>query len=72
MRADVQSTLDIFVEKGRKEGLQEGHLKGRREEREKAVRNMIREGFETEVICKIQEVTPEYVTRIRREMEAGK
>ena len=64
----VMSTLDIFVEKGRKEG----HLKGRQEEREKAVRNMIHEEFETGVICKILEVTPEYVVRIRKEMESGK
>lgn len=44
---------------------------GMEQKTEKAVRNMIHEGFETEVICKIQEVTPEYVARMRREMKNG-
>lgn len=47
------NTLDIFVEKGK------------REKTEKVVRNMLREGSRTEFICKVLEVTPDYVARIR-------
>ncbi len=43
---------------------------GMEKKTEKAVRNMIHEGFETEIICKIQEVTPGYVARIRKEVES--
>jgi len=53
------TTLDIFVEKGRLE------------KTEKAVRNMIRKGSTIEFICEILEVTPEYVARIRKEIEKG-
>lgn len=47
------STADVLVEKGK------------REKTEKAIRNMIREGSTTEFICKVLEVSPEYVVRIR-------
>ncbi len=33
---------------------------------ERAVRNMILEGLSTKLICKIQEVTPDYVARLRQ------
>ncbi len=59
IKKTAMTTLDYFREEGREQ------------KTERAVRNMIHEGFETEVICKIQEVSPEYVTRIRREMESG-
>lgn len=45
---------------------------GMEQKTEKVVRNMIHEGFETEVICKILEVSPEYVDRIRKEMESSR
>ncbi len=60
----AMTTADYFLEEGKELGMEQ--------KTERAVRNMIRERFETEVICKIQEVTPEYVTRIRKEMERGK
>ncbi|GAA4442401.1 hypothetical protein GCM10023091_29180 [Ravibacter arvi] len=56
----VMNTLDIFVEKGKKIGLQE--------KTEKAIRNMILEDLPVALICRIQEVTPAYVARIREEL----
>ncbi len=53
----VMNTLDIFVEKGK------------RENAEKVIRNMIREGLPTELISKVLEVSSEYVARIREEFE---
>lgn len=49
----VMSTADVLIEKGK------------RENTEKAIRNMIREGSTTEFICKVLEVSPDYVARIR-------
>ena len=76
LKTNVMNTLDIFVEKGKKIGLEEGRLegrlegitKGRLEKTEKAVRNMISEGFPAEMISKILEVSPEFVERIREEL----
>lgn len=60
MKKRAMTTWDYLVEDGRQK------------EREKAVRNMILGGFETELICKILEVTPDYVARIRKEVESSK
>jgi predicted transposase/invertase (TIGR01784 family) len=60
----VMNTLDIFVEKGKKIGLEAG----RQEKTEKAVRNMIQEGLPTELISKVLEVSPDYVARIHQEI----
>lgn len=58
IKSTVMNTLDIFVEKGRKQ------------QTEKAVRNMIAEGLPTELICKVLEVTPDYVARIREALKS--
>ncbi len=56
-------------------GERKGVEKGRQETAEKtakAVRNMIRKGFSDTDICEVQDVTSEYVARIREEMENEK
>lgn len=61
MRADAQSTLDIFVEKGRKE------------EREKTARNLIRiSSLSDEQIAAATDLPLDYVSRIRKELESRK
>jgi hypothetical protein len=65
IKKTVMSTADIFVEKGKKIGLEEG----RKEKTEKSVRNMLREGSTMEFICKVLAVTPDYVARIRKELD---
>lgn len=57
----VMSTLDIFVEKGRKAG--------RQEEREKTVRNLIRiSSLSDDQIASATDLPLEYVVRIREEL----
>lgn len=60
IKKTAMTTLDYLREEGWELGV--------KQKTEKAVRNMIREGFETDVICKILEVTPKYVAHIRKEM----
>lgn len=62
--------LEIGLEKGLKKGLK----KGRNEERaranlklKEAIRNMLREGFEVSVICKVLEVSKDFVQKIKAE-----
>jgi predicted transposase/invertase (TIGR01784 family) len=76
IKATVMSTLDIFVEKGRKEGLREGELKGKiegqLEKTENAVRNLIKQSLLTdEQIASALEVTVKYVADIRRQIKEG-
>lgn len=68
IKKTAKTTWDYILESGMEEGL----LRGREEKTEKAVRNMILKGSTTEFICDVQEVTPEYVARMRREMESGR
>jgi predicted transposase YdaD len=64
----VMNTLDIFVEKGRKEGKLEGKIEGQQEKTEKAVRNLIKQSLLTdEQIASALEVTVSYVADIRKE-----
>ena len=58
------NTLDVFVEKGRREGQQK--------ERDKAVRNLVKQSLlSDQQIASAFEVTVEYVARIRKELESG-
>ena len=58
------NTLDVFVEKGRREG--------RQEEREKTIRNLIKQSLlSDQQIASAFEVTVEYIARIRKELEGG-
>ncbi|GAA4431999.1 Rpn family recombination-promoting nuclease/putative transposase [Ravibacter arvi] len=57
IKSTVMSTKDVLVEMGRKE------------KTEKTVRNMIHEGLPTELICKVLEVDPYYVSDIRQKIE---
>ncbi len=54
---DYQSSVEFAAKKAAD--------KARLENTEKAIRNMIREGSTTEFICKVLEVSPDYVARIR-------
>ncbi len=70
IKSTVMNTLDIFVEKGKKIGLQEGLLKGHQEKTEKIVRNLVRSsGLTDEQIAGAAEVPVEYVARIRKELD---
>ena len=66
------STADYLREqgrlKGKAEGKSEGISEGMRKKTENAVINMIREGFPSETICKILEVTPAYVSTLRKQL----
>ncbi len=64
VRKTIESAVDYWREEGRHEGEQK--------KTEKAVRNMLGEGLPIELICKVQEVTPDYVTRIRKQIQTGK
>ena len=70
------STLDIFLEKGKKIGLEEGIEKGVEIGLDKALykntRSMLLKGFPKETICDALEVTMEYVAKIREEIKAEK
>jgi predicted transposase/invertase (TIGR01784 family) len=62
IKETVMSTLDIFVEKGRKEG----KIEGQQEKTENAVRNLIKQSLLTdEQIASALEVTVDYVADIR-------
>ncbi len=65
----AMETVASFFKEERDPWFIRGERKGREEKTAKAVRNMIRKGFSDVDICEVQEVTPEYVARIREEME---
>lgn len=82
IKTTVMSTLDIFVEKGKKigfekgieeglqKGIEEGLQKGRQESVEKVVRNLLRiSHLSDEQIAAAAEVTPEYVAHIREQSQ---
>lgn len=76
IKETVMSTLDIFVEKGRKEGLKEGELKGKiegqQEKTENAVRNLIKQSLLTdEQIASALEVGVNYVSAIRQQLQGS-
>jgi hypothetical protein len=60
LKKTVMSTLDIFVEKGEKIGVGKTL--------DKTTRNMLLEGFSVDTICKLLEVTPEFVARVQKEL----
>ena len=59
IKETVMSTLDIFIEKGKKEGVDQTLHKN--------TLNMLLKGFSIDIICEVLEVTPEYVIKIRNE-----
>lgn len=60
VKATIMSTLDIFVEKGEKIGFDKALRRN--------TRNMLLEGFSVDTICKVLEVTPDYVARVQKEL----
>lgn len=66
-KEDIMDTLELFEEKGRKKGIEEG----KREKTRDAVKNMIRQSSLTnEQIASIMEVTVDYVAEIRGSLAA--
>ncbi|WP_236981044.1 hypothetical protein [Membranihabitans maritimus] len=61
MKTAFISTADRIRQRGMKEGTQQT--------KKQAVQNMLREGLEVAFICKILEVSPEFVEQVRKEME---
>ncbi|MBY5960077.1 Rpn family recombination-promoting nuclease/putative transposase [Membranicola marinus] len=53
------------IEKGIEQGIEQGIEKGI----EKSVIKLLKNGFEMKVICKVMEVTPEYVTKLQNSIE---
>jgi len=70
IKETVMSTLDVFIEKGRKEGELKGKIEGQQEKTENAVRNLIKQSLlNDEQIASALEVPVKYVTDVRREIE---
>lgn len=70
IKSTVMITWDIFVEKGKKIGLEEGRQEGRQEKTQKIVRNLVNSsGLTDEQIARAAEVSIDYVTRIREQLE---
>lgn len=64
IKENVMSTLDIFIEKGRKEG----KIEGQQEKTHNAVRNLIKQSLLTdEQIASAMDVSLNYIAAIRRE-----
>lgn len=61
IKPSVMSTLELFVQKGLKEGLEQKTIV--------TCQNMIRLGLDDRTICDALEVSPEFVAQIRNEME---
>lgn len=57
-----------MMDKGKAEGIAEGKKEGKEEKTYHTVKNMILEGLDTSFICRIAEVTPEYVEKVRHEL----
>jgi len=64
----LEKGLEKGIEQGIEQGLEKGLEKGKAEKTRQACANMIRLGFDGEAICKVLEVTPEFVEAVRREM----
>ena len=77
VKSSVMSIFDIYeakglekgLEQGLEKGLEQGLEKGKTETKRHACANMIRLGFDGEAVCKVLEVTPEFVEEVRREVE---
>ncbi len=69
IKETVMSTLDIFVEKGKKIGREEGRAEEKKKNAEKVVRNLIRvSALSDEQIASVAEVPVEYVTQMRSDI----
>jgi predicted transposase YdaD len=76
IKETVMSTLDIFVEKGKKigrvEGRVEGQIEGQKQKTEKVVRNLIKvSGLSDEQIASVAEVSVEYIAEIRVDIQGS-
>ncbi len=66
------STLDIFKTEGEQIGLQKGEQIGLQKGEDKKTKatcvNMIQLGFDDDTICRVLEVTPEFIAEVRKEL----
>ena len=69
VKSSVMSIFDIYEAKGLEQGLEQGLEKGKTETKRHACANMIRLGFDVEAVCKVLEVTPEFVDEVRQAVE---
>jgi hypothetical protein len=60
LKKTVMSTLDIFVEKGEKIGVEKTLNRN--------TRNMLLKGLTVDTICELLEVSPEYVASVQKEL----
>ena len=65
----LEKGLEKGLEQGLEKGLEQGLEKGKTETKRHACANMIRLGFDVEAVCKVLEVTPEFVEEVRRAVE---
>lgn len=63
---DYQSSIELAANRA----AEKAAIKARLENTERAVRNMIAEGLSTKLICKVMEVTPDYVAQIREAIKS--
>ncbi|MHB8422784.1 MAG: hypothetical protein ACYC9S_09365 [Leptospirales bacterium] len=69
----MPSIIDEWLEEGRKEGLQKGLQKGREEGQRKTIEKLLAKGvLSVSEIASILEVNPQWVERIRQELEKGR
>ncbi|MHB1286910.1 MAG: Rpn family recombination-promoting nuclease/putative transposase [Leptospirales bacterium] len=69
----MPSIIDEWLEEGLKKGLQKGREEGREEGLRKAIEKLLAKGgFSVSEIASILEVDPQWVERIRKELEKGR
>lgn len=70
VKSTVMNTLDIFIEKGKKIGHQDGIIEGDKKKTDKIVRNLVKSsGLTNEQIASAAEVTVDFVARIREALK---
>ncbi|MHB1286909.1 MAG: hypothetical protein ACYCYP_10190 [Leptospirales bacterium] len=69
----MPSIIDEWLEEGLKKGLQKGREEGREEGQRKAIEKLLAKGvLSVSEIASILEVDPQWVERIRKELEKGR
>jgi len=63
------STLDIFFERGEKKGFEKGRIEGSDKTLLRNAKNMLAKGFAENIICEVLEVTPDFIEKVRLELD---
>jgi flagellar biosynthesis/type III secretory pathway protein FliH len=73
IKKTIMNTLDIYIEKGRKEGIEEGIEKGIEKGKEEEVRNLILKlGLTDKQAAEVAEVSTSFVKKIRTSLKKKK